>query len=195
MFYSDNKAWVTENIINNHGPFCAIYPSSAIAGDGVIEGDSPSFLYLVSANRGINNPEDPTQPSWGGQYVRDGSTNHYLDGIGGSTISKWKSQYQAEFAERADWMIDPSVTINTLDINLNNTVTIYPNPVKNELSINSENEFNALSIFNLEGSLIMEKKINTNIKSVSLPLNLAKGIYLVKLSNVQIVNYSKIIIE
>jgi len=27
-----------------------------------IEGDSPSFLYLVSVNKGINNPEDPTQP-------------------------------------------------------------------------------------------------------------------------------------
>ena len=60
---------------------------------------------LVSANRGINDPEDPTQPSWGGQYVRKGSTRHYVDGLGGSTISRWKNQFQAEFKERADWTL------------------------------------------------------------------------------------------
>jgi hypothetical protein len=105
MMGSDNRAWAEENIINNHGPLGAIYPPSAAGGQGVIEGDTPSFLYLVSANRGINNPEDPTQPSWGGQYVRQGNTNHYVDGPGGSTISKWKKDFQAEFKERASWMV------------------------------------------------------------------------------------------
>ncbi|MFA9389714.1 MAG: nucleoside hydrolase-like domain-containing protein [Prolixibacteraceae bacterium] len=110
MFGADNKDWVNENIINNHGPLCAIYPPSAIAGEGVIEGDSPSFLYLVSANRGINNPEDPTQESWGGQYVRQGATNHYIDGLGGSTISKWKADFEAEFKERANWCVPDTVS-------------------------------------------------------------------------------------
>lgn len=105
MFRSDSQEWVETNIISNHGPLGAIYPPKAMAGPGVIEGDSPSFLYLVSSNRGINNPEDPTQPSWGGQYVRVGSTNHYTDGIGGATISKWKNDFQKEFMERADWML------------------------------------------------------------------------------------------
>jgi hypothetical protein len=103
MFGSDNREWAEINIINNHGPLCAIYPPKAIAGPGVIEGDSPAFLYLVSANRGINNPEDPTQPGWGGQYLRVGSTNHYVDGPGGSSISRWKNDFQTEFRERADW--------------------------------------------------------------------------------------------
>jgi hypothetical protein len=105
MFRTDSQQWAEENIIKNHGPLCAIYPPKAMAGPGVIEGDSPAFLYLVSANRGINNPEDPTQPSWGGQYVRQGSTNHYVDGPGGSSISKWKREFQKEFAERADWCV------------------------------------------------------------------------------------------
>lgn len=64
-----------------------------------------TFLYLVSANRGINDPEDPTQPSWGGQYKRKGSTNHYVDGPGGSSISKWREDSQREFQERADWCV------------------------------------------------------------------------------------------
>jgi len=105
MFGADNRAWVEENIINDHGPLAAIYPAEAMAGPGVIEGDSPSFLYLVSANRGINDPEDPTRESWGGQYVRVGTTNHYVDGPGKSTITKWKKDFQAEFQERADWML------------------------------------------------------------------------------------------
>ncbi|TWT35090.1 hypothetical protein KOR42_52160 [Thalassoglobus neptunius] len=105
MFKAGSQQWAEENIINGHGPLCAIYPPKAIAGPGVIEGDSPAFLYLLSGNRGINDPEDPTQPSWGGQYVRKGSTRHFIDGPGGSTISKWKEQFQREFAKRADWCL------------------------------------------------------------------------------------------
>jgi hypothetical protein len=101
----DNQAWAEENIIKNHGPLCAIYPPRAAGGQGVIEGDSPSFLYLLSANRGINNPEDPTQPSWGGEYKRIGTSNHYVDGPGGGTIRKWSKDFQAEFKERAGWCL------------------------------------------------------------------------------------------
>lgn len=105
IFGADNRSWAETNIINDHGPLGAIYPPRAIAGEGVIEGDSPSFLYLISANRGINDPEDPTQPGWGGEYKRVESTNHYVDGIGPSSISKWSKDFQAEFKERADWML------------------------------------------------------------------------------------------
>jgi hypothetical protein len=105
MFGSDNRAWAEVNIINNHGPLCAIYPPNGAAGPGVIVGDSPAFLYLVSANRGINDPDDPTQPSWGGQYKRKEGTNHYLDGTGGGTIRTWRADFQAEFKERANWTL------------------------------------------------------------------------------------------
>jgi hypothetical protein len=105
MFGSDSREWVEANIINNHGPLCAIYPPKAMGGPGVIEGDSPAFMHLIGANRGLNNPEDPTQPGWGGQYMRKPNTNHYIDGPGGSSISKWKNDFQAEFMERADWCV------------------------------------------------------------------------------------------
>ena len=105
MFGSDSRAWAEEHLIKNHGPLCAIYPPRAVAGEGVIEGDSPAFLYLVSANRGINDPENPTEPSWGGQYVRRGSTKHYVDGPGPASIRQWRADFQAEFKERADWTL------------------------------------------------------------------------------------------
>lgn len=101
-----NIAWVNENIRQNHGPLGAVYPPAGIGSPGVCEGDSPSFMHLVSAVRGINDPEDPTQPSWGGQFKRDGTTNHYVDGSGSQTLSKWRADFQKEFKERADWMIE-----------------------------------------------------------------------------------------
>lgn len=105
MFGVGSVTWAEENIINNHGSLGAIYPPKAIAGSGVIEGDSASFLYLVSANKGLNNPEDPTQPSWGGQYMHIEGTNHYVDGLGKTTISKWSNDFQADFQKRANWML------------------------------------------------------------------------------------------
>lgn len=100
-----NHKWINENVRQNHGPLGAIYPIAAMGVDGLKEGDSPSFMYLVSAAYGMSNAEDPSQENWGGQYVRVGSTNHWVDGLGESTISKWKAEYQADFAKRADWML------------------------------------------------------------------------------------------
>ncbi len=102
-------AWINKNIRSDHGALCDIYPHEGMGCTGVCEGDSPAFLYLISANRGINDPENPTQPSWGGQYVRKENTNHYIDSLGGSSISKWRKDFQKEFMERADWCIQPNV--------------------------------------------------------------------------------------
>ena len=99
-------AWVNKHVRNDHGPLCKVYPHEGMGCTGVCEGDSPTFLYLVSANRGINDPEDPTQPSWGGQYKRKPGTSHYVDGPGGKSISKWRRDFQNEFRERADWCVD-----------------------------------------------------------------------------------------
>ena len=100
-----NLAWINKNIRNYHGPLGNVYPPAGMGCDGVCEGDTPSFLWLVSANRGLNDPDNPTQPSWGGQFKRLPDTNHYVDGPGPSSISRWRPAYQEEFAERADWML------------------------------------------------------------------------------------------
>ncbi|MCF8358875.1 MAG: DUF1593 domain-containing protein [Prolixibacteraceae bacterium] len=117
MFGVDNRAWVLENIKNNHGPLCALYPDYNYKGEpaGVVEGDSPSFMWLLSANRAINNPEDPTQPSWGGQYPRIPGTNNKYGGPEyegpKSSISQWADDFQPLFAERADWCLSEEVVV------------------------------------------------------------------------------------
>ena len=105
---NSNLAWVNEHIRKGHGPLCDIYPHEGMGCTGVCEGDTPAYLHLVSAVRGINNPDDPTQPSWGGQYKRKQGTNHFVDGPGRSSISKWRKDYQKEFQERADWCVTPA---------------------------------------------------------------------------------------
>ena len=70
------------------------------------EGDTPSFLYLVSAVQGMNDPEKPYQESWGGQYKqRDSTKNHWYDGPGEMSVSKWLPEIQEDFAMRANWML------------------------------------------------------------------------------------------
>jgi hypothetical protein len=99
-----NKAWVMENIIQNHGPLGALYPDHGSMTQGVQEGDSPAFMHLVSGIRGINNPENPAEPGWGGKYKQSGTK--WLDtGGGGDSIVSGRAKYQPEFAERADWMV------------------------------------------------------------------------------------------
>lgn len=110
---SDHKladlAWINANVRRGHGPLGAVYPQSGWDPKvpGVWEGDTPSFLHLVSAVRGLNDPEKPNQGSWGGKFVRpDPSKNHWFDDPAGTqTVYCWRPQVQAEFALRADWML------------------------------------------------------------------------------------------
>lgn len=95
-------------IRKGHGPLGAIYPRSGFYPDnpGMQEGDTPSFMYLVSAVHGMHDPENPNQESWGGQYERrDSSTNHCFDGPGAQSVAKWLPEIQEDFANRADLML------------------------------------------------------------------------------------------
>jgi len=133
-----NLRWLNTYIRQNHGPLGAVYPPAAMGVDGMKEGDSPSFLYLVSATHGMNNPEYPTQESWGGQYVRSGITNHWVDGPGPLSVHKWESQYQAEFALRADWMLPVTSVGESRSGQRSNSFELeqnYPNPFNPETKI------------------------------------------------------------
>lgn len=102
-----NLEWLNANIREGHGPLGAVYPPSGYdpSNPGQQEGDTPSFLYLVSAVRGMNDPERPDQESWGGKYkLQDAAKNHWFDGPGAGSVSKWLPEIQEDFAIRAGWM-------------------------------------------------------------------------------------------
>jgi hypothetical protein len=120
--YIIDNEWVDENI-QNHGPLGAEYPDIAY----IMEGDTPSFLYLV--NNGLNDPEHPDYGSWGGRYASYipyyrkffhipetrpfwTNTDDWVVGNDGliyiqpqATIWRWREAYQNDFAARMDWTI------------------------------------------------------------------------------------------
>ncbi len=104
-----NLDWITENLLQEHGPLGAAYPRSGWDHEtpGVCEGDTPSYLHLLSAIRGINNPEKPSEAGWGGKFTQpDPQKNHWFDDpIGPKAVYQWRADVQADFKRRADWML------------------------------------------------------------------------------------------
>jgi hypothetical protein len=104
-------AWLNANVRQGHGPLGAVYPPTGWDPKypGQQEGDTPSFLHLVSAVRGLNDPEKPDQEGWGGKFVRpDASRNHWFDDPAGTqTVSKWRAEVQKDFATRINWCVVP----------------------------------------------------------------------------------------
>ncbi len=117
-----SKEWIRQNIQENHGPLGAEYPDVAY----LMEGDSPSFLYLI--NNGLGSSEHPDYGSWGGRYeyyiprtrlyffepetrplwtnavdevYSDIDQQHHTGNQ--ATIWRWREAFQNDFAARMDW--------------------------------------------------------------------------------------------
>ncbi len=119
-----SDAWLDRNV-RAKGPLGAEYPKI----EYMMEGDTPSFLYLV--NNGLGDPERPDWGSWGGRYERYtprwrkwflepetrpfwSDTEDEVLGADGrwhtsnhATIWRWREAFQNEFAARMDWTIKP----------------------------------------------------------------------------------------
>ncbi|WP_224772905.1 DUF1593 domain-containing protein [Pelagicoccus enzymogenes] len=76
--------WMKENILQNHGPLCALYAAHTgdeegfADGDFRSEGDSPAFLHTIV--NGLRSMESPDWGGWGGRYVRV-RENTWLDPV------------------------------------------------------------------------------------------------------------------
>ncbi|MEP0430384.1 DUF1593 domain-containing protein [Rhodopirellula bahusiensis] len=109
LFIWDEAAWKGHNSIGKsnwgeyakhiqgHGNLGSQYPKYKFG----VEGDTPAFLYLMP--NGLNDPEDPTQSSWGGNFVKkDGG----LWREASTCASNFEQTYPAafnNFAARMDW--------------------------------------------------------------------------------------------
>jgi hypothetical protein len=116
-----DNPWVKKNI-QGKGPLGAEYPDI----EYIMEGDTPSFLYLI--NNGLGYPERPDYGSWGGRYelytppykkwhhepeTRPIWSNVqdmvWVDGVchisDQATIWRWRPAFQNDFSARMDWTI------------------------------------------------------------------------------------------
>jgi hypothetical protein len=121
--------WLAEHI-QSKGPMGAQYPKF----EYLMEGDTPSFLYLI--NNGLGSPEHPDWGSWGGRYefytppphrrLMEPETRPFWtdadDEVRGqdkawhtsnhATIWRWRQAYQNDFRARMDWTIKPYAEAN-----------------------------------------------------------------------------------
>lgn len=119
-----DNGWLDRNV-RAKGPLGAQYPQAAF----LMEGDTPSFLYLI--DNGLGDPEHPDWGSWGGRYtlytpptqrwfLQPETRPMWADavdevlGVDGNwhtsnhaTIWRWRTAYQNDFAARMDWTIKP----------------------------------------------------------------------------------------
>ena len=109
-----SRQWLNDNI-RSKGPLGATYPRPMF----IMEGDSPSFLYLIP--NGLGSPEHPNWGSWGGRYeqlspafglwadAQDAATG--IDGKpvknNKATVWRWRQAFQNDFAARMNWSIAP----------------------------------------------------------------------------------------
>ena len=125
-----DNPWLDQNI-RSKGPLGAQYPQTKF----LMEGDTPSFLYLI--DNGLGDPEHPDWGSWGGRYeLYTPPTRKWFLAAGDAavlettprtrswasmgnwhtsnkaTIWRWRSAYQNDFAARMDWTIKPYAEAN-----------------------------------------------------------------------------------
>ncbi|QDV25203.1 hypothetical protein Q31a_35260 [Aureliella helgolandensis] len=108
IFGSSDLTWLNANVRREHGVLGAIYPTMGMGTKpGIKEGDSPSYLILVSAMHGLNNPDAPSEASWGGRFVPvSPGSNHWTDSPhGADTVRRWSTSFDNDFAARMDWCV------------------------------------------------------------------------------------------
>lgn len=121
--------WYMENVQQAHGVLGEAYPNAKHRW----EGDTPSFLYVVSGAKGLSDPSKWTQGGWGGRFGNQKVKNYpstfnriidetpYQDyfmypDVSGSwsyqgtlynniyvPIARWRKDIQNDFAARMDW--------------------------------------------------------------------------------------------
>jgi len=105
-----SRQWIDDNILSQ-GPLGKLYPTKTWTSPNphgcLKEGDTPSWFFFLPA--GGNQPGDPTQPGWGGQYVQS-DDGWYRDqsadgGDPRETVSRWRSAFQRDFAKRMAWCV------------------------------------------------------------------------------------------
>ncbi len=99
-----DREWMTGNILENHGPLCAMYEDS----DGRFrsEGDTPAFLHVIDT--GLRSHEHPSYGGWGGRFHKKKNgvwESVDVRGSGEHSILRWAIDFQNDWASRADWCV------------------------------------------------------------------------------------------
>lgn len=104
-----SRRWIEDNV-RSVSPLGAHYPMKTWTAPNphscLKEGDTPSWFFFLP--RGGNHPADPNKPGWGGRFQREPDGWYRdLEMTGDfdprTTISRWRPDFQADFAKRMQW--------------------------------------------------------------------------------------------
>lgn len=85
--------------------------------------------------------------------------------------------------------------LSTSDITIKNDFVLFPNPTRNEVSISWENQANyEVNVYSVRGDKVISKIISSSMETLDLE-GLAKGIYLIELSNARDIRHASLVIE
>lgn len=100
---------VTPQMVNGHGPMSDIYDNGG-------EGDTPSFLYLISSMLGLNDHLDPTQGSWGSMFRPMGESfperYFYTCDVHRNEMIRWIPAATNSFMNRLQWSVKEPGEVN-----------------------------------------------------------------------------------
>ncbi|PHQ34081.1 DUF1593 domain-containing protein [Rhodopirellula bahusiensis] len=109
-----SRDWIETNV-RQMGPLGSLYPTKTWTAPNphgcMKEGDTPSWFFFLP--RGGNDSDDPTRPGWGGEFAKQ-KDGWYLDRPATpsyeprTSVSRWRPDFQADFAERMRWCLPVS---------------------------------------------------------------------------------------
>lgn len=98
-----------ETDVKGHGAMSAHYDHGG-------EGDTPAFLYLISAKMGLNDPLDPTQGSWGNMFKPMGPEfpKKYFETckVDKNELERWIPQVKNSFLNRLQYSLKNPDEVN-----------------------------------------------------------------------------------
>lgn len=85
--------------------------------------------------------------------------------------------------------------ISAIDANVNALIKIYPNPSNGLVNVNATFPIASITIFDLNGRIVQEIKLDEFVQKNIQINNLRKGVYLIKVSNNELIGLKKVIIN
>jgi len=109
-----SRAWMEENIRQNHGPLGALYPPRTWTApnpySAIKEGDTPSWFFFLA--NGLGDADHPEWGGWGGRLTNSQARifRDAPDTVQGvtdarATVWRWREHFQNDFAARLDWCV------------------------------------------------------------------------------------------
>ncbi len=184
-----SKDWlITDNAIN-----FSQYSNEKLSVYLIHKYGSMSLDLLYSTNYdGVGNPVNYTWTAMPNITIdtHDGSSTEVIQVISNADISSLTQdayvafRYYVNAAGPTRWTVDSfkisaQNTANISDMAFRSSISLYPNPMNDELTIKSDSTIDYISIYNLLGELILDKN-KTNTLDVS---ELNSGVYLIKIVN------------